>query len=218
MRARIAAGDRPAARHAWLSAHAAYHRIGAAYGAFGAVGDQIDGLAHGLPRGTADTAFTGFHRIELGLWSASSLPSARTAAAGLDRAVRTLRARITAVTLDPNDLSLRAHEILEDTARFTLTGEDDYGSGSGWRTARADLYGTRELVRLLAPLLRRRDPSLVPVLAAQSAALAAALERAGDRPVARTPRGARQSVNAATGALLESLAPVPDLLEIKRTP
>ena len=49
----------------------------------------------------------------------------------LARDVETLRASLPQATLDPADLGLHAHEILEDTLQFTLTGADDYGSGTG---------------------------------------------------------------------------------------
>ncbi|MFP3381859.1 imelysin family protein, partial [Bacillus sp. SIMBA_069] len=37
-------GDLSAARRDWLTAHTTYETLGAAYGAFGDLGDQLDGL------------------------------------------------------------------------------------------------------------------------------------------------------------------------------
>lgn len=53
-----------AAREAWLPAHLAYERLGAAYGASGDLDGTIDGGPEGLPDGVHDKGFTGFHRVE----------------------------------------------------------------------------------------------------------------------------------------------------------
>ena len=64
----IRAGHLTAARAAWLPAHLTYERLGAAYGTFGNYDTEIDGRPDGLPHGVSDPAFTGFYRIEYGLW------------------------------------------------------------------------------------------------------------------------------------------------------
>ncbi|HTZ43022.1 MAG TPA: iron uptake transporter permease EfeU [Jatrophihabitans sp.] len=211
----VAAGDRAAAERAWLAAHLTYHRIGAAYGAFGATGDAVDGLAQGLPAGTADPSFTGFHRIERGLWSGAALGTLAPRVAALRHAVGALVSALPQDAFDPNEVTVRAHEIEEDTLRFTLTGQDDYGSGSGFRTAAADLDGTQYLLGLLAPLLRERQPGLVEQAQAGIAAVRQALAAAGSTPVGQAALATRQRVDAATGGLLETLSPIPDLLEIR---
>ena len=49
------------------------------------------------------------------------------------------------------DLPLRAHEILEDTLQFQLTGSADQGSGTNLATAAANLDGTQAVLDALAP-------------------------------------------------------------------
>lgn len=211
----LTGGDRRAAERDWLAAHLTYRRIGAAYGAFGAAGDAVDGLAQGLPGGTADPAFAGFHRVESMLWSGAPLPSVVGPGAALVRAVAALRARLPEFTFEANDVTVRAHEILEDTLRFTLTGQDDYGSGSGFGTARADLDGSRALLLMLRGLLDQRAPRLAGTALSQMDVLRRALDTAGGTLVAGAPAAVRHRVNAATGQLLETLAPIPDLLEVR---
>ncbi len=62
-------GDLAKARADWLTAHLSYERLGAAYGAFGDADGAINGTADGLPDGVTDDGFTGFHRLEYGLWN-----------------------------------------------------------------------------------------------------------------------------------------------------
>ena len=53
-------GDRAASRSAWLTAHLAYERLGAAYDTFGDFADQIDGMPDGLPAGVTGSRL---HRV-----------------------------------------------------------------------------------------------------------------------------------------------------------
>ncbi len=127
---RIRAGHLRAAQAAWLPAHLTYERLGAAYGTFGNYDTEIDGRPDGLPHGLSDPAFTGFYRIEYGLWHGQSAP----AACGPVDQLRQRRAgpepRSAAHADHLSDLGLRTHEILENALQFQLTGHDDYGSGT----------------------------------------------------------------------------------------
>ena len=218
----IDAGNLAAAESAWLAAHLTWLRIGqddGAYGAFGQLGRQIDGTAAGLVRGTADPCFTGFHRVELDLWTDGNLPAAATDAARLQSLVTTLAARNLAKELPTSvtglaNWTLRAHEILEDALRDSLTADDDYGSHTDLASITADVAGTREMLSLLAPLLNPRAPSLVGRARRQLVALDAAVGAAPQGvAIAALPLGARERIDAATGAVLETLAPVPLLLK-----
>ncbi|HEY6798919.1 MAG TPA: EfeM/EfeO family lipoprotein [Kineosporiaceae bacterium] len=219
-----AAGDDAAAERDWLTAHLTYHRLGAAYGAFGDLGKAVDGLARGLPRGTADPGFTGFHQVEYLLWRGGGARAAAPAAARLARDVVTLQARAGQLDIPANTFSTRAHEILENTLEFTLTGADDYGSGSGAATAAADLDGTRTVVGLLRPLLERRSPRLPARIDADLSAVQGALAAATaggatgsgtGTPIARLPLAQRQRLDAAVGRALETLSVVPGLLAVQ---
>ncbi len=68
LRAAVDRGDLAAARKAWLPAHLVYERMGAAYGTFGDSDGAINGTTAGLAGGVHDAGFTGFHRVEYGLW------------------------------------------------------------------------------------------------------------------------------------------------------
>jgi iron uptake system EfeUOB component EfeO/EfeM len=149
----IRAGHLGAARAAWLPAHLTYERLGAAYGTFGNYDTEIDGRPNGLPRGVHDPAFTGFHRIEYGLWHGQSAAELAGPAAKLNHDVRALRRFWPSMELDLLDLGLRTYEILENALQFQLTGHDDYGSGTTLATTGANITGTRELVTVLHRLL-----------------------------------------------------------------
>ena len=87
----IREGNLSAARTAWLTAHLSWERLGSAYGMFGAYDDEIDGLPFGLAGGVNDPGFTGFYRLEYGLWHGQSAAELTAAANQLYVEVRALR-------------------------------------------------------------------------------------------------------------------------------
>ncbi|MFD3585479.1 EfeM/EfeO family lipoprotein [Streptomyces sp. NPDC058683] len=220
LRDAIDGGDLAAARSDWLPAHLEYERLGAAYDAFGDADGAINGTDAGLPGGVHDKDFTGFHRIEYGLWHGESASSLRGPAAGLVKAVTALRDDWAETRMDPAQLGLRAHEILENTVQFELTGRTDYGSGSNLATARANLDGTVQVMSRLHPLLATRYAGLP--------ALENELDRAGKTlggfehdgtwtPLGQLSHRQRENVDAALGDLVERLASVATLCDPRRT-
>ncbi|MER6073426.1 iron uptake transporter permease EfeU [Streptomyces sp. NPDC001817] len=209
------------ARTDWLTAHRTYASLGAAYGTFEDFDKKIDGRADGLPDGEKDKDFTGFLRLEYGLWHGQSAKDLTAPARQLATDAAGLRKAFPSQDFDPGDLPLRAHEILENTLQFELTGDTDEGSGTNLATADANLAGTRELLSVLEPLLTSRAPKLLPTVDTDIARVQKLLDAAHDgthwTPVDQLAQADRQRLNGATGQLLEDLAPVPDLLEIRKS-
>lgn len=220
LRAAVAGGDRAAAERAWLPAHLDYERLGPAYGAFGDLDTAINGDPDGLPGGVADPGFTGFRRLEYGLWHDQPMAALQPVAATLLASVSALRAQAPKAAVDSLDLTRRAHEILEDTERFELTGESDQGSGTSLATARAQVDATTTALAALRPLLLTRYQGLARTEAALDA-LAAALDATrvagGWAPVQGLDHTGRQRINALAGQAVELLAPVAAILEPRRT-
>jgi high-affinity iron transporter len=204
---------------AWLVAHLDYARLGAAYDTFGDFNDEIDGRPNGLPQGVDDPGWTGFLRLEYALWHDQPAATVAAVADQLDTYVHQLVAAFPEQTTMPNDLSLRTHEILENTLQFELTGETDQGSHTGLATAAANVQGTEMTLGTIAPLLGRHDPA---VLAASTAALhrlgtlIATYQQADGSwtPVQSLTPSEREHLDGAIGQYLETVSPVPDLLEL----
>jgi high-affinity iron transporter len=219
---RLRAGDVAGAKSAWQAAHVSWLALGqddGAYGAFGELGDKIDGTAAGDVDTTSSPSFTGFHRLELDLWSRHDPAAAGADAATLKKLVASINEQLlnqdlplTTTALD--SWVLRCHEILEDALRDTLSGDDDYGSHTGLAAIGADVTATREMLRVLDRLIEPRAPGLVPTATRQLAAIDAAIGPPRSVAIASLPQARRQRINAAVGAALETLAPVSELIQI----
>jgi iron uptake system EfeUOB component EfeO/EfeM len=209
-----------AARAAWLTAHLTYERLGAAYDAFGPYDLEIDGRPDGLAGGLDSPQWTGFYRLEYGLWHGQRRPELTGVADTLAQDVRALRAAWPGMEIDLLDIGLRTHEILENALEFQLTGHDDYGSGSTLATTEANIGGTLELLAVLHPLLAVRYAGL-PAAYTWLDRLQALLEQNRPngqwRPVARLSLTTRQQIDAACGQALEELAPIAVITEPRRT-
>ena len=209
----------------WLAAQLEWERVGASYDSFGQLGLNVDLLPTTLPLGVSDPGFIGLHRLEYGLWNGQSSPQIAKellpVATKLAANVAAVRKNLTSDDLagDPTQLPLRAHEILEDALRDHLSGIDDQGAGAAYAMTYADLQVDQVVVGELGPLISSREPGLLATITSQQAALARALlatQSVGHwLSPAGAPLAARQSVDSAIGALLETLSAVPDLLELR---
>jgi high-affinity iron transporter len=213
-------GSTARAKQDWLTAQLAWERVGASYDSFGDLGLAVDGLPDGLPAGVSDKGFTGLHRLEYGLWHGQPAAELLPVVTQLEQNVATVRKNLTSDDLagDPTQLPLRAHEIIEDALRDHLSGIDDQGAGAAYAMTYADTQVDKEVLGYLAGPIGAREPNLVATADSQLATLDAALlaTRANGQwqPLSAVSLDQRQHVNGAIGALLETLATVPDLLEI----
>jgi iron uptake system component EfeO len=212
-------GNLAAARRDWLPAHLTYETLGAAYDAFGNFDDEIDGRADAL--GVTNPQWTGFYRLEYGLWHGQSAAELTPYASKLAANVRSLLAAWPTMEIPLIDVGLRTHEIMENALEFQLTGHDDYGSGTTLATTLANIQGTRELLSVLHPLLATRYPGLPAVytwLDRLQALLEAQRQPDGTwTAVSQLPGSARQQIDAACSQALEELAPIASIAEPRNT-
>jgi high-affinity iron transporter len=223
----LKAGNLAQAKTDWLPAHLDYERLGAAYGTFDNFDDAINGSASGQPEGTATSSWTGFFRIEYGLWhgqgAAELAPLGNTLVSDIQGLAKAFPGQTTPAT----DLPLRTHEILENALQFQLTGIQDYGSGTTLDTLYANTQGTQAVLATISSLIQAGDPSLLTRINQGIATVQADLKADGAGPCTihcATPTSLsalstaqRQKVDADLSQLLETLSLVPDLLEERTT-
>jgi high-affinity iron transporter len=224
IRADLGKNDMARAKSDWLAAQLDWERVGASYDSFGDLGVAVDSLPGGLPGGVNDKNFTGLHRIEYGLWAGQPAAELIPVVNVLAKNVATVQKNLTSDDLagDPTQLPLRVHEIIEDALRDHLSGADDEGAGAAYAMTYADTQVDRVVLGEESALINARDPGLVATAETElntlDSALLATRTSDGQWPsLTAVTLGQRQHVDAAIGALLETLATVPDLLELPPT-
>ena len=219
----VRTGDLAATRTVWLTAHLMWERLGSAYGMFGDYDDMIDGLPFGLPGGVHDPGFTGFYRLEYGLWHGQSAAELTGPANQLETDVRSLIPAYGGMQLqlpqNLGDVALRTHEILENAMRFQISGQADFGSGTTLATTAAGIDATRAQLKMLYPLLVSRYPDLSALytwLDRLQSLIDAEKTSRGWTPASELTTTQRQMIDAAAGQTLELLSPLPVDFEADR--
>ena len=217
--AAVRGGNLATARRDWLTAHLQYETLGDAYAAFGNFDSEIDGRAD--PVGVTSPQWTGFFRLEYGLWHGQPLASLVPVASKLNGYVDQLVTWWPTQQVPLADLGRRAHEVIENALQFQLTGHDDYGSGSTLASALAAITASRVLLTLLHPLLAPRYPGLPSVYGGldrlQSLLEKERLANGWWVPVSALPSATRQAIDAACGQVLQELAPIASITEPRNT-
>jgi iron uptake system component EfeO len=215
----IQGGNLSAARSAWLPAHLTYERLGAAYDSFGDYDGEIDGRADGLVGGVDSPAWTGFYRLEYGLWHGQSAATLKKYSNRLVNDVKALQKSWPSTQIDLLNMGLRTHEILENALQFQVSGHDDYGSGTTLATTGANITGTKVLLTELHPVLAPRYPGLPAVytwLNRLQKLIDVTRTSHGWTAVTKLPTSTRQDIDAAASQSLVELAPIADITEPRR--
>lgn len=214
----VSDGNLARARADWLPAHLEYQTLGGAYPAFGKADDAIDGRADAT--GLNSPRWTGFYRLEYGLWHGQPASELKPVADKLRSDVAALLGSWPSQEIVLSDVGLRTHEILENALQFQLTGHDDYGSGTTLATTQANVRGTYELLSLLRPLLTPRYPGLPAVytwLGRLDGLLRKQDSRGSWKAVSALTPQARDDLISACDQALEKLAPIASITEPRNT-
>jgi iron uptake system component EfeO len=216
----VASGDLGKAKADWLTGHLEYESLGAAYGAFGDADEAINGMPASGRTALDDPGLTGFHKLEALLWSGAPAAEIAPFADRLSADVAGLRANFPNVRIDPLDIGLRAHEILENALQFELTGAADAGSHTDLATVDANLTGSAEALAPLRGILKPRYPQLAKTEASIAAAQQlVASYRAADgtwTPLQSLTTAQREALDARIDATVELLAPVAAICDVRR--
>jgi iron uptake system component EfeO len=218
----VRSGATARARADWLTAHETYETLGAAYDAFSSGDTDFDGEINGTPAAGSDPAtdpdLTGFHKLEALLWSDAPAAELTPVADALRSSVGHLVRTFPTLNISPNDLPLRAHEIIENTVEFELNGYNDAGSHTTLATMSANLTGAEHALAPLVPVLRSRYPGLgeTQQLLASTRTLLASYRHGGHwRPLEALTESQRAELNGAFHRTVEFLAPIPAICDMR---
>jgi iron uptake system component EfeO len=204
----IKAGDLAKAKELYGPSRVSYERIEPLAELFSDLDGAIDSRADDHEQAEKDPGFTGFHRLEYGLFIGNSTEGLAPIADKLVADVTELQKRIKDLTTPPDKVVGGAAALIEEVAASKISGEED-------RYARTDLYdfqanvdGAQKIVELLKPLLEKESPDLLKKIEANFAEVNGILAKY------KTSNGGFESYEKLTEADRNALkAPVTTLAE-----
>ncbi len=116
---------------------------------------SIDARADDYEKGEKDPAFTGFHRIEYGLWETGSTDGLGEHADKLLADVKDLNQRIADLTFPPDAVVGGAAALMEEVAATKISGEEDRHSHTDLWDFKANVDGSQKIFELVKPLLSK---------------------------------------------------------------
>ncbi len=212
LRDAIAAGDLEAARAAWLAARAPYRRIEALAMRFSDLENAIDPNAAYLAGREQDPAFTGYHRLEYGLFAQGSLDGLAPLADRLVSDLEALAARLAEARPDPQLLTDLPAALAGQLAQGQIPAGENLYSGSDPADLRASLEGLQKLVGLLHPLLAGADPALDAELGEAMQRVEAALAGLTAADYREVPQAERDRLAEAMAGLQAPLEKLPAVI------
>jgi iron uptake system component EfeO len=104
--------------------------------------------------------WTGFHRIEKGLFQAKSTAGLAKYGAGLLANVERLQRLVSGLTYQPAELANGAVELLDEVSKTKITGEEERYSHIDLLDFQANVEGSEQAFANLQPALAIIDPTL----------------------------------------------------------
>ncbi|TPE50229.1 iron uptake system protein EfeO [Amaricoccus solimangrovi] len=155
---RIAAGDVEGAKAAWTAARVPWREIAPVSARWSDLTNGMDPQADYLAKREEDPGFTGFHRIEYGLWSQGTTEGLQPAADKLLADAATLKERLGALDLAPADLAGNAAAFAQRVADQATGSQTPY-SHTELAEFSADLDGIAKSALLVDPLVAAASPA-----------------------------------------------------------
>ncbi len=157
----VKAGKLKEAQEAYAPAHMYYERIEPVAEVFDDLDKSMDSRADDFEKKAADPKFSGYHRIEYGLFHEKSTKGLDAYADQLQKDAVDLQGRIANLKITPKVLVGGASELIEEVASKKISGEEDRYSKTDLWDFRANLDGAQKIVKLLHGDIEKRDPVLL---------------------------------------------------------
>jgi iron uptake system EfeUOB component EfeO/EfeM len=172
----IEAGDLTQAQALYVPAREAYQRLAPASQRLAELDNAINARADYFEKREQDPAFSGFHRLEYGLFQQRNLDGLTPVAQRLVTDVTSLKQQLLAQSLPPEQLVSIVVRNLNSLADVrAASGEEERYSHIDLNGFAANLDATRKVVDLMRPLLTKSAEPLLPGIDSAITALDAQL-------------------------------------------
>lgn len=207
----IDAGDLSQARALYAPARAAYQRVAPAAQRFAELSNAIDARADYFEKREQDPAFSGFHRLEYGLFSGtpSDAKVLMPVAKRLLTDVTALKAQLLSQPIPPDQWVAMVSRNLRTLADHRFSGEEERYSHQDLNGFMANLEGAEKVIGLLRPLLEKTAEATQAAVDQASTALNEQLQTqrtaSGFAPYDHVTQAQRQAIADRARALADAL-------------
>ncbi len=157
----VKAGKLDDAKKLYAQVRRPYERIEPIAELFADLDKSIDARADDYEKGEKDPAFTGFHRIEYGLWVEKSAKNLGPVADKLLADVKELQKRVATLTFPPEKVVGGAAVLMEEVAATKISGEEERYSHTDLDDFQANFEGADKIYTLMRPLVEKQNPAFV---------------------------------------------------------
>ncbi|MEI4472173.1 iron uptake system protein EfeO [Frigidibacter sp. MR17.24] len=157
----VKAGDLETARALYAPTRVHYEMVEPVAELFADLDGAIDAREDDFEAGPTDPGFTGFHRIEYGLWHEGSTDGLAPIADKLLADVTDLDQRIAGLTFPPETVVGGAATLMEEVAATKVSGEEDRYSHTDLWDFRGNVDGAQKIVALTRPLIEADEPAFL---------------------------------------------------------
>jgi len=153
----IKAGDLERAQELYAPTRLPYEASEPMAELFSDLDSAIDSRADDHEQAEKDPGFTGFHRLEYGLFAQQSTEGLAPYADKLMNDVLDLQKRVEGLTFPPEKVVGGAAALMEEVAATKVSGEEDRYSHTDLWDFQGNVDGARKIVELLRPLIAKED-------------------------------------------------------------
>ena len=214
--AAIKAGNLAEAQRLYAPTRVHYERVEPIAELFNDLDGSVDARADDFEKKEEDPTWTGFHRIEKGLFADKTTEGLAPLADKLAADTQELQGRLRDLVIKPKDMVGGAAVLIEEVASKKISGEEDRYSRTDLWDFQANVDGAQKIVGLLRPLVRPRDPKLLAAVDGNFGKVDTILAKykagSGFRPYDTLSDSDRNTMKGAVGALAEDLSKLRGIL------
>ncbi len=177
----VKAGDIEKAKALYAPARMLFERSEPIAESFGDLDPRIDArLADIEEEGQGEEEWSGYHKIEYGLWVDNKTEGYEEVADQLLKDVKELRAKVETVEVTPDLMITGAVDLLNEVSTSKITGEEEIYSHTDLYDFKANVEGAEKIFEIFKDELQEKDQDLVKTLEENFATLNALLAKYED--------------------------------------
>lgn len=158
----IKSGDIEKAKGIYPNARMYFERSEPIAESFGDLDPRIDArLADLEDEGKTKKDWSGYHKIEYGLWVDNTTTGYEDTADQLLKDAKELRARVETVEVTPDLMITGAVDLLNEVSTSKISGEEEIYSHTDLYDFKANIEGAEEIFTILKGEINKKDPKLV---------------------------------------------------------